>query len=302
MDAGLNAHASRSSRRAGLLSVSSLLCIAVLAGCTPAPDGTSTTMSPPTDVTVQLGQNRDQYAGRSAIVRVENGSDDDLVIVGLDVSGSAFDGATDRDRTSTVSAGQTKDLAVELPPPDCDTSTSDLRADVTLHLEDGAVVTVAAVEDPTEVLPRLHGAECTVVGVERIADITAESSVRLEGSGPSTVAVLTITVTPTGRPGRLDLVELRSTVLLKPAPEASMPTDASAWPLDRTVDATSGAQSIDVRIIPTRCDPHALAEDKVGTLFPLVVRIDGGPEAIMTLPLPAATATALKDAVLIRCG
>ncbi|WP_285042006.1 hypothetical protein [Plantibacter sp. LMC-P-059a] len=302
MDAGLNAHASRSSRRAGLLSASSLLCIAMLAGCAPATDGTSTTMSPPTDVTVQLGQNRDQYAGRSAIVRVENGSDDDLVVIGLELSGSAFDGATDRDRTSTVPAGQTKDLAVELPPAACGTAASDLRADITLHLEDGAVVTVAAVEDPSAVLPRLHGAECTVVGVERIADITAESSVRLEGSGPSTVAVLTISITPTGRRGRLDLVELRSTVLLKPAPDASAPIDAAAWPLGRTVDATSGPQSIDVRIVPTRCDPHALAEDKVGTLFPLVVRIDGGPEAIMTLPLPAATATALKDAVRIRCG
>lgn len=302
MDAGPNARRSRPSRRAGLLSASSLLCIAILVGCAPAPDGGSTTTAVPTDATVELRQNRDQYAGRSAIIRVENGSDDDLVIVGLELSGSAFDGTTGRGRTSAVPAGQTKDLAVELPPPDCDTATSDLQADIVLHLEDGAVVTIAAVEDPTEVLPRLHGAECTVVGVKRIASITGESSVRLEGSGPSTVAVLTITATPTGRPGRLDLVELRSTVLLKPAPDASMPTDASAWPLDRTVDTTSGVQSIDIRIVPTRCDPHALAEDKVGTLFPLVVRIDDGPEAVMTLPLPAATATALKDAVRIRCG
>lgn len=302
MDAGPNVRASRSSRRVGLLSASSLLCIAILAGCTPAPDGTSTTTAVPTDVTVQLGQNRDQYAGRSAIIRIENGSEDDLVIVGLEVSGSAFTATTDRDRASAVPAGQTKDLSVELPPVACGTAASDLRADVTLHLEDGAVIAITAVADPTAVLPRLHGAECTVVGVERIADVTAETSVRLEGSGPSTVAVLTISVTPTGRRGRLDLVELRSTVLLKPAPDASAPTDASAWPLDRTVDATSGPQSIDVRIVPTRCDPHALAEDKVGTRFPLVVRIDGGPEAVMTLPLPAATATALKDAVRIRCG
>lgn len=132
--------------------------------------------------------------------------------------------------------------------------------------------------------------------------MAAAPGIRLEGAGATTVAVLTITAVPTGAPGRLELVALRSTVLLRPAPTDGGGDPPQDWPLSLTVDAASGPQSIELRIVPTRCDPHALAEDKVGTLFPLVVRIDDGPEAVMTLPLDADTAEALKDAVRARCA
>lgn len=48
-------------------------------------------------------------------------------------------------------------------------------------------------------------------------------------------------------------------------------------------------------LVPARCDPHALAEDKVGTLFPVHVRADGlGPDASYDLPLDDGTRAELR--------
>lgn len=282
-------------------------CVAVVlavSGCTTAgsPVPPTTRAASAEDLVIEFRQNRDQYASDAAIVRVGNGGDHDITIVGLELAGSAFTAPTVRDRSSTIRAGQTTDLAVELPPIDCDARDGDVQVDLQLRLDDGAVLSAADLPDPTNALQRIRASTCTVAAVQRIAEVAAASGIRLEGAGATTVAVLTITAVPTGAPGRLELVALRSTVLLRPAPTDGGGDPPQDWPLSLTVDAASGPQSIELRVVPTRCDPHALAEDKVGTLFPLVVRIDDGPEVVMTLPLDADTAEALKDAVRARCA
>lgn len=282
-------------------------CVAVviaLAGCTTAgsPVPRATLAASAEDIVVEFRQNRDQYASDAAIVRVGNGGDHDITIVGLELSGSAFTAPTVRERSSTIRAGQTTDLAVELPPIDCDASDEDAQVDLLLRLDDDSVLSAADLPDPTDALQRIRASTCTVAAVQRIAEVAAAPGIRLEGAGSTTVAVLTITAVPTGASGRLELVALRSTVLLRPAPTDGGGDPPQDWPLSLTVDAADGPQSIELRIVPTRCDPHALAEDKVGTLFPLVVRIDDGPEAVMTLPLDVDTAEALKDAVRARCA
>ncbi len=281
-------------------------CVAVVlavSGCTAvgSPVPPTTRAAAAEELVIEFRQNRDQYASDAAIVRVGNGGDHDITIVGLELAGSAFTAPTVRDRSSTIRAGQTTDLAVELPPVDCDARDEDVQVDLQLRLDDGAVLTASGLSDPTNALQRIRTSTCTVSAVQRIAEVAATPGIRLEGAGATTVAVLTITAVPTDAPGRLELVALRSTVLLRPAPTDDGGDPPQDWPLSLTVDAASGPQSIELRVVPTRCDPHALAEDKVGTLFPLVVRIDDGPEAVMTLPLDADTAEALKDAVRARC-
>lgn len=282
-------------------------CVAVvmaLSGCSTAgsPRPTTTRAAAAEDLVIEFRQNRDQVASDAAIVRVGNGGDHDIVIVGLELEGSAFTAPTVRDRSSTIRAGQTTDLAVELPPIDCDERDGDVQVDLELRLDDGTTLTASDLSDPTMALQRIRTAACTAAAAQRIAEVAAVPGIRLEGAGATTVAVLTISVVPTGAPGRLELVAVRSTVLLQPAPSELGGVPPEAWPLGLTVDATTGTQSSELRIVPTRCDPHALAEDKVGTLFPLVVRIDDGPEAVVTLPLDADTAEALKEAVRARCA
>ncbi|HXH34522.1 MAG TPA: hypothetical protein VNJ54_08940 [Plantibacter sp.] len=305
MEQSASARSRRGRPTARLTLSCALAFLALLSGCA-APTGLSptTTADDPSAVglDIELRQNRDQYATHLAIIRVSNTSGDDVVVERVELSGSAFETRTTRERTSAIPAGQTKDLAVDIPRADCDATAHELRAEAEVELDDGRTVHADDLPDPTHALPRIHAADCTAAGVAGIATVSAAPEVRLEGAGARTVAVLTITATPTGAPGRLELVSLRSTVLLQPAP----PSDGSAapeeWPLGIVVDASTGTRTIDVRIVPSRCDPHALAEDKVGTLFPLVVRVDDDEEALLTLPLPPGTADALKAAVRLACA
>lgn len=290
-------------RAVWFLACCAVVSIAVSACTTAASPRTHPTRTASSeDVVVEFRQNRDQYATGAAVVRITNRGVADLAITDVEVGGPAFTATTSRDRRSTVPAGQIRDLAVVVPPVDCGAEDAAPTLDVVLLLDDGSSIAAADVADPTDALPRIRSAVCTGEAVGRIAEVTAEPAVRLEGSGATTVAVLTIRVEPTGTAGRLELVTLRSTVLLQPAPTADGASSSEDWPLGLVVDATGDPRSIELRVVPTRCDPHALAEDKVGTLFPLVVRIDDGPEAVMTLPLALDTADALKDAVRERCA
>lgn len=292
----------RTARRSTLtgLAVATLaLGSLALVGCSP---GQRPAEAGAGGLTVELRQNRDQYAVGTAIIRVSNGGATDVALQAVELTGTAFDGATSRDRISTIPSGATKDLVVELPAADCTATDTALQADVSLHLVDGSVLEFDAVPDPSNTLRRVHASSCTASRVAAIATLSTDTPIRLEGSGRDTVAVLTLTVVPTGAAGRLELVELRSTVLLQPAAGGDAAHDSEAWPLGLVVDATSGQQRIEFRLVPTRCDPHALAEDKVGTLFPLVVRIDGGEEETLTLPVTASVTDALKDAVRSTCA
>ncbi len=68
------------------------------------------------------------------------------------------------------------------------------------------------------------------------------------------------------------------------------------------VDARDGPQVLRVPVVPTRCDAHALAEDKVGTLVPLEVAVDDGPAGRLLLPVTPDVAADLVGWVARRCG
>ena len=70
-------------------------------------------------------------------------------------------------------------------------------------------------------------------------------------------------------------------------------------PLDAGAPATTQVLSV----VPTRCDPHALAEDKVGTLFGVRVRGSGlAEDAGYYLPLTREQRSALFAFFGTHCG
>ena len=80
-------------------------------------------------------------------------------------------------------------------------------------------------------------------------------------------AVVRLIITPTaqvGGPERLTIESIDETTLL-----AQSPSDP--WPTNVTVGTVK--QELPLTIRPARCDPHAVAEDKVGTLLPLRITL-----------------------------
>lgn len=245
-------------------------------------------------------QGRTDYTTGTLVLRIINESDADLELDGAALTWTGFAENAVWERGTTIRAGLTVDLRTPVPAMECDNDgDSAPTADLGVVDDDRTATVTADVTDPLSTLDRLHEAGCIAEQVERVADITVGSPA-VEGEGRSAVAVVPLTFTPTGADGRVEVSAVSATPLLQPAPATSPNTDA--WPLELAVDATSGTVTAELRIVPTRCDPHALAEDKVGTVLNLAVSLAGDQTGDYQLVPPDGIREAILDYVRVTCG
>lgn len=261
-----------------LTAAAALATSALLSGCGSPP----AEVVPPLDglpegVTIEVVQNRGDVVPRRLQVRVVNDLDVPFEVSSVTFDSAAFVEPSVWERGTTVPAGTARDLPVDLPEASC--TTGEVRASVAVSFEVEGRRAVATVEpeDPLDQLPGLTLADCVRADVDRAAEVELGP---LTGGGPGTPALLEVSARPTG-----DTVvtfdRIRSTVLFTvldpagaratdvaldgfaqtPAPEA---TDDGGTGDD---DASATVRRWVVPIVPSRCDAHALAEDKQGTLF-----------------------------------
>lgn len=225
-------------------------------------------------VSVSVYQPRpDVAAGRMAI-QVRNDSDEQLTIERAALSSTYFTDelAWPAKREAEVGPGRAVDLRVQIGESDCaDQKPAVHTVTVSYRLGDQASQTTTFVPiDEFEVLDLLHDAACLAERVAEVATLTA-TSVALPGQ-PGVPTALTIAVDPSGDDGQIVIRAVNSTTLLAPFDGA---TGVPELMLDATVDAR-GPSEIVIPLVPNRCDPHALAEDKVGTRIPLQVTAPDG--------------------------
>lgn len=270
-----------SARRLRATGLAALVCV-VTAGCAPGPsrgDGVGAPGEPThePDVTVELVQLRADVAPRQAQVHVTNGTGEPLAIGEVRVEDPRFDGPATRvvaGRTSTVPAGGSVDIRVQLPPVDCD-APDDGTPTVVLELlvDEGAAQVTASAPDPLGFIAPLHARECRR---ERLADASTLAFTGFEPSPPGESAALELTVTPTGD-GSATIVGVQRTNLL----DFGAAAVDGAYPLDLAIDpGDEEPVSIELPIVPYRCDPHAVQEDKRGTIFDVRVEFEGEPGEI----------------------
>ncbi|WP_404429424.1 hypothetical protein LG299_09110 [Microbacterium lacus] len=221
----------------------------------------------PPGVEVELFQLRSDVADRSAQMRVINGSDEDVIVESLRFDDDWFDGEAVRERTSTIPAGRTVDLRFTLPESACDEEpTADERtSSVIFELEGGDVVTLP-VTDTLGFTTLMHEKECLRHDLAQVATLAWTSFTASESAQP---AALELTVTPTGGDGIAELVEVQTTNLLQ------FDTVPAPFPLVQQVAGTDAATTVSLPILPLRCDPHAVMEDKRGTVFNVAVKAGG---------------------------
>lgn len=238
-------------------------------GSTALPDG----------VTVEIVQLRADVALRQAQVHVVNGGDTDLQIGEVAVDDSRFTAPATRvldGRTSTLPAGGEVDIRVQLPEAAC-SATMAAAAQPTVELAflaDGVEGTArVAAADPLGFLAPLHERECRAAALAEAATLAFTG---FTPAPPGQPATLQLTVTPTGR-GEATVVAVQTTNLLDFGP-ASVD---GAFPLDLpVVPGDTGPTVVDIPLLPSRCDPHAVQEDKRGTIFDVRLSLDGEPGEI----------------------
>jgi len=264
-----------------------------LDGCAPAAPEL------PAGVAVSAFQTRPDYGIRQLELKVANDSEAPITVLAVELHSSRFATPVRFDRPQRVPVGSARDLPVSLSEPTCLEGAPVDEVVVEFQLEDGRTGTATLPIDDTSTLERITEEDCLAVAVAEHAAIAgpAEAVWTPGAHGP---AVLDFTVTPTGAAGGLVISAVRSTVLLSLADEQGAAIYEQS--VDLAVDAASADGVIRVRVLPARCDPHAVAEDKRGTFFPVDVAIEGGPSGTIDVPVSDAVRASLYDYVGDWCG
>jgi hypothetical protein len=255
-----------------------------LTACAPGaqPDGgpTGPGSALPDGVTAELQQGRSDVAARQAQVVVRNGTGETLVVGSVEVDDPRFAAPIVRveDRDSTIGPGRTVGIRVQLPDVACgddvpEGAESTLILDYALGEESGRAS--AVVEDPIGFIEPLHVRDCRAAAV---ADAAHVSFTDFDPSPPGESASLVLGIAPTGRSAVL-ISGIQTTNLI--TFEDGGDTATETLPIGLEVrEGDTGLTQVSLPIVPIRCDPHAVQEDKRGTIFDLEVELDGEPGEI----------------------
>jgi hypothetical protein len=273
-----------------------MLC--ALSGCgTPSP---ALEHSLPPGVTIDTYQGRFDYADHTIEIAIANHGELPLEIHAAALFTPVFTPAAEYARApTTVRPGTSTDLKVLLPPAVCSAepgqATLELRFtmggtdyEVTMHPSDrmGQLATIAAEDCRDDVAAEV----ATIEAAPRFAET------RIDGRP---AALLEVTATPTGRGGILTLDNVRGTPLVSLRDPATGVVGETV-PLGLDVGAATEPVRFTLTLVPARCDPHVVQEDKRGTFFTLTVttRQDTG---VVYLGVSDAVRSALYDFVALSC-
>ncbi|GAA1724936.1 hypothetical protein GCM10009809_20910 [Isoptericola hypogeus] len=308
-------HARRARARRASAGALLAACVATaVAGCAPSAP------TVPPQVVDRLGgelrQDRTQYADRTASLRVVNGSDEVLTLLGgaLDAPGYGPSSPDGDPRPRALAPGAGRDVRLRLGDVDCAADPPEPltgRAAATTEVAIGTV-TVAPGEDAaasegtdvevgvTDPLGRLAAVHAEVCAERLIASgatlrVTGVEAARVrtsDGTEPGGRVTLAVEPVPGGPPVRL--VRVTGTTLLSPA------GDEAWWTGDELAGQEEGLIVLDV--VPARCDPHAVAEDKRGTFLPVTAEVDGALQPVTYVPMSDEQRAGIYGLVHDACG
>ncbi len=245
-----------------------VVTVALLLGGCSSSSSDSSPRPPRPDVRLGFTQLLPDEGTRHALLRVENLSDQPLAVTeaGLDWSGY---GAFTSPQDATLAAGQTLDLQVMLPVPDCDSEPTDVVRGI---VRTAGAETVQPLKGPDQdFVRRLHAAWCgdkllaANVGIGYGDDWRVAGDVRR--GEPAAVGSLVLT-----RRDGTEPVEVRSsdgTVLY----DFAVRTPA-------TLSAERSRLAVPAEILPgNRCDEHARGQATAPFTLALYVRVGESDDA-----------------------
>jgi hypothetical protein len=251
----------------------------LVSGCASTAAGPAASREPEPELSVSLVQNRSDLPVGRLQLRVTNGSDADLRVDTATLDSTLLAQPAVWDQGTIIPAGGTRDLPVRFPAASC----TDRDPDTVVRLEGETPAGDWTIEvtpaDPHERMPLLTGADCFAQEVAAVGEV---SIVGLSAEDPAEPAELELRVDSAGGDGTLHIRSMGSTVLFNAVDADGRPT--TSGPVSLELGPGEPSATARVPIVPNRCDPHALAEDKVGTLFVFAAEVVGGRSGPLSLP------------------
>ena len=270
-------------------------CSTGTVGGTASPTAAATASATSTGpVTAEISQFRDNYSKQIIEIQLTNTTGHALTVLGAELTSSLFAAPiTWPARTGGIELppGQPKSLPAPLPAPNCGSpaapeaqpeaqpgagawatpgAAGDARVSLRLATPEGTVPVpaMAPAADPFGVLARNNSELCLAREASAVASIALAQDLEVAADGRTAVVRLLLQPRAAGGTGELVIDRIEETTLLAEAGQ-------DPWPRSVTVRAGGAPAEVRLGIRPSRCDPHAVAEDKVGTLLPLQVSVAG---------------------------
>lgn len=245
-----------------------LLASAACSSPDPSAPRTSTAIEQPPQVSVDVLQTRSDQGDDILTLMVTNGGQDPFTVTDLVVESGFFAAAPHWTGTTVVPPGLAKALRVPLPEPGCDATAFDATARLSAEVGASTFDISLAATDSLDAMQRINTSRCALARVDAIAGLRFADVVQTEVVDGHPIALLELDITPRGAAGSFTIDTVGSTLLLYQSPD---PTRV----LGVTVNAGDPPSVVVLRYVPGRCDPHAVAEDKLGTRLPFTVTIAG---------------------------
>ena len=285
-------------------------CSSGTAGGTASPASATASATPITTgpVTAEISQFRDNYSKQIIEIQLTNTTGHALTVLGAELTSPLFAAPiiwSARTGGIELPPGQPKSLPAPLPAPDCGSPAGPgatpgaagvARVSLRLATTEGAVPVPATspAADPFGVLARNNSELCLAREASAVATIALDPELELAADGRTAVLRLLLQPRAAAGAGELVIDRIEETTLLAEASQAP-------WPRSVTVRAGGAPAQVRLGIRPSRCDPHAVAEDKVGTLLPLQVRV-AGREGIVKIDAGSQLRARIYDFVTKACG
>jgi hypothetical protein len=247
------------------------------------------------DLTAELVQYRRDAQRDVVQVKVTNHGDRPVLVERVTVTTTTFVAPVTAAKDSMVGAGLSVDLTVPLGQPAC--GPLDATAAAEPARPTGDHVVDLGVDGRTVSLPvgdallqELLARRCALAAVGEVVTL-AWRPVWTDGGvvRGERALVGTLVATPVrgGEPFEVS-VEGATTLFTVTEPVAARAQDGAPVELQ-------------VRTTVTRCDPHAVAEDKKGYLFPVTVQRDGQDPVLVEVAVPVPERVALQDLIGRTC-
>lgn len=284
------------------MSVAAALPLLAACGSTatgPSPSGT-TTSGASSPISAEINQSRDQYGKQAILIQLTNTTETPLSVSAAEVVSRLFNGPIDwtpSDGPLDLPPHQPKSLPANLPNASCVSATQAKPLATVRYADPGgnAHQTSGEAGDPYNVLVRNSDELCLASAAASIATLALDPDLDVAPDQATAVVRLAITPAAAGAGAKtLTIESIDGTTLL-----AEQPSDP--WPRNVNISAGSEARVLPLRIRPARCDPHAVAEDKVGTLLPLRVVV-GERSGVLKVAASTALRGRIYDFVTAACG
>jgi hypothetical protein len=263
--------------------------LAACAGEPPAP-------SMPDGLAVSVQQGRLDVVDHRLVVRFENTGDAPVTIDGFAVDVPTFEPGLEYSKPFELTIDDALAIRLDLPASICDAEEGPTVVDVTFRTAAGQGEGRLTADDPFDTVTRVNAADCLAASVAKVADIVPPEHLRSTGAGPDRRAFIDVELVPAASgDASMRIDRVYGTTLLNAE-------DGIDWTLGIDVAARDAPITISLPVRPARCDAHAIADDKRGTILPFEITTDDGRAGRLDVPAGDVLKAELYAYYGERCG